>query len=127
MDEEKKLLKREIVNVESLILLDARPCAGESNVQIVSGAWRFSRINRNYSRYLRILERCPSEPLNNEPAANRLRRWAELERLAWLEAVEDDPLLPSPLLPRGYMGKRAWRRRVKVLDQASRLLNTFRI
>ncbi len=127
MEEEKELLKREAINVESLILLDAQPCAGETNKQIVSGAWRFSRINGNYSRYLQVLAQCPFETLDHEAAAKRLRRWAERERMAWLEAVTDDPLLPHCLLPYGYMGKRAWRQRVTVLSKAGRLLKTFSI
>ncbi len=126
MEEEKTLLRKEITNVESLILLEAQPCSGESSEQVVAGAWKFSRINSNYSRYLQVLAQCPLDPLHCDAAAKRLRRWAELERMAWLEAVVDDPLLPHRLLPRGYMGKRAWRERVKVLGKASRLLKAFR-
>jgi hypothetical protein len=32
------------INVESLILLEARPCAGASDAEMVAGAWDFERI-----------------------------------------------------------------------------------
>ena len=37
------------VNVESLILLEARPYAGETDEEIVAGAWDFAEINRRYA------------------------------------------------------------------------------
>src|SRR4030095_9270930 len=42
--------------------------------------------------------------------------WARsrAEREAWLEAVTNDPLLPSRILPSDYLGQQAWRRRVEV-------------
>lgn len=39
LEEEREILASESINVESLILLDARPCAGETNEQIMAGAW----------------------------------------------------------------------------------------
>ena len=44
--------------MESLILLEARPCAGESDAEIVAGAWDFERINR-YARHLKVLAERP--------------------------------------------------------------------
>ena len=47
------------INVESLILLEARPCAGESDAEIVAGAWDFERINHFYARHLKFLGEKP--------------------------------------------------------------------
>jgi DNA-binding transcriptional regulator PaaX len=113
------------VNVESLILLEARPCAGESDAEIVAGAWDFERINRRYARHLTVLEERPDAALRNDAAPKALLRWAAVERQAWLAAVTNDPLLPSRILPSGYLGQQAWRRRVEVLRDAGRLLRTF--
>lgn len=95
------------LNVETLTLMEARPCGGESTAALVQGAWDFARINRNYQRYLDVLG---SEP--KEPATRPWRNWFEVEWKAWTKAVRDDPLLPAALLPAGYLGQEAWRRRV---------------
>jgi DNA-binding transcriptional regulator PaaX len=97
----------------------------ESDTEIVAGAWDFERINRCYVRYLKVLEEHPTAALRNERATKALLRWATTERETWLHAVTNDPLLPSRLLPSGYLGERAWRRRVEVLRDASRQLRTF--
>jgi DNA-binding transcriptional regulator PaaX len=58
------------INVESLLLLEARPCAGESVAEIVAGAWDFAHINRRYARHLKILDARPGGALRNDT-----RRW----------------------------------------------------
>ena len=71
-------------------------CAGESDAEIVAGAWDLERINRRYARHLKILGERPGGALRNAVAAKSLLRWAAAEREAWLEAVTNDPLLPFP-------------------------------
>jgi phenylacetic acid degradation operon negative regulatory protein len=44
---EREVLATGPVDVESLILLEARPCAGESNADIVAGAWDSDAINKS--------------------------------------------------------------------------------
>ena len=111
--------------LESLLLLEARPCAGESDAEIVAGAWDFERINRRYARHLKVLAERPGGALRNDAAVKALLRWAAAEREAWLDAVTNDPLLPGRILPSDYLGQPAWRRRVEVLRDASRQLRTF--
>lgn len=125
LEQERQILGGGKVNVESLLLLEARPCAGESNAEIVEGAWDFERINRRYARLMKILDERPTGALRNESVAKALLRWAAAEREAWLDAVTNDPLLPERILPSGYLGRTAWRRRVEVLREAGRQLQTF--
>jgi len=120
LDKERQLLGGGKINVESLVLLEARPCAGESDEEIVVGAWDFERINRRYARHLKALKERPGDVIRNEAAAKGLLRWAAEERNAWLDAVTNDPLLPGRLLPSDYLGQQAWRLRVEVLRDASR-------
>jgi DNA-binding transcriptional regulator PaaX len=122
---EREILAGGKVNVASLLLLEARPCAGESDAEIVEGAWDFDRINGFYARHLKVLCQCPAATLRDSAAAGALRRWAADERHAWLDAVTIDPLLPERLLPPGYLGRRAWRQRVELLGQAGRRLRAF--
>lgn len=121
--EQQTLLRGTKTDVESLILLEARPCAGETDEEIVSGAWDFAQINRRYARHLKVLEALPSLRGRAKNVASTLRNWASEERLAWWEAVSADPLLPGPLLPAGYLGRQAWWRRIETLAQASTLLH----
>jgi phenylacetic acid degradation operon negative regulatory protein len=126
LEEERQTLGGGKINVESLILLEARPCAGESDAEIVAGAWDFEHINRCYSRHLKILDERPAGMLRNDAAAKVLLRWAKAEREAWLDVVTNDPLLPKRILPSEYLGQQAWQRRVIVLRDAGRQLQTFR-
>lgn len=125
LEEERKILGRGRIDVESLLLLEARPCAGESDSEIAAGAWDFENINRRYGRHLKVLEKRPTAALRNEPAARALLSWAAAEREAWLEAVTNDPLLPARLLPADYLGRRAWLRRLEVLQHAGRQIMMF--
>ncbi len=126
LDTEQQILRGGRVDVESLLLLEMRPCAGESDAEIVAGAWDFESINRRYARHLEVLQQRPAGGLGSEAAAKELRRWATAERESWLEALTNDPLLPQRLLPAGYLGKRCWQQRVAVLREAGEQLRTFR-
>lgn len=125
LEEERQILCGGKINVESLILLEARPCAGESDAEIVAGAWNFEQINHRYAQYLKILNERPSGKLRNSTAAKTLLRWAMTEREAWLDAVTNDPLLPKRILPSDYLGQQAWQRRMESLRDAGRQLHTF--
>jgi phenylacetic acid degradation operon negative regulatory protein len=125
--EQRALLADGPVDVESLILLEARPCAGESDAQIVAGAWDFARINRRYATHREILTRRPRRQVNSEAAAKAFHRWLRDEREAWMAAVRHDPLLPRSLLPDGYVGHQAWESRLAVMREAARLMRAFRI
>jgi hypothetical protein len=53
LTEEKKILVGARIDVASLLLLEAQPCAGESDAEIVAGAWDFERINQHYLRLMK--------------------------------------------------------------------------
>jgi phenylacetic acid degradation operon negative regulatory protein len=125
LEAERQILGGGKVNVKSLILLEARPGAGESDAEIVAGAWDFEHINQRYTQHLKVLNERPGGALRNATAAKVLLRWATAERGAWLDAVMNDPLLPKRILPPDYLGQQAWQRRVEVLRDAGRQLLTF--
>jgi phenylacetic acid degradation operon negative regulatory protein len=118
LEEEHRALAGGAINVESLILLEARAIAGESPEQIVVGAWDFDGINERYSRYLKVLGAAPRRIRNDKTSAIKLFQWLSQERKSWLNAVTKDPLLPSRLLPANYLGQKAWRWRAKVMKEA---------
>jgi DNA-binding transcriptional regulator PaaX len=100
-------------------LLEARPCADETDAEIVAGAWDFHLINRRYAEHLKVLDHRPVGALRDATAAEAFRRWTTEERAAWSGAVSLDPLLPERLLPPGYLGRQVWGRRVEVLREAA--------
>ena len=114
------------INPASLILLEGRPCGEESDMDLVAAAWDFKAINSNYARCLIVLEQLPSISLSDPRGAVALEEWAREEQRVWLNAVTADPLLPQPLLPPTYLGRRAWQRRVEVLESARRKLSDFK-
>ncbi len=125
LEEEQRLLAGVKTDVESLLLLEARPCAGESDSEIVAGAWDFKSINRGYACHLEILRERPAIGPEKGKMARAWRRWAARERAAWLEAVGADPLLPARLLPDDYLGRSGWRLRREVLQSAGGCLRAF--
>jgi phenylacetic acid degradation operon negative regulatory protein len=126
LQSEREILAGGKVNVSSMLLLDARPCAGESDEEIVTGAWDFEEINRRYTQHLGVLKQRPLDEAGTPAAAQALRRWAAREREAWLAAVTTDPLLPQRLLPTGYLGQEAWERRKEAVRQAGKQVQSFR-
>jgi phenylacetic acid degradation operon negative regulatory protein len=124
---ERAMLADGPVDVESLILLEARPCAGESDADIVAGAWNFDEINQRYNRHREILLRRPPRRLDTEAAAKAYHRWLRTERAAWLEAMERDPLLPEALLPPAYAGRQAWRLRQEIMTEAGKQMRAFKL
>ena len=125
--EQRALLAEGPVDVESLILLQAHPCAGETDAQIVAGAWDFAKINGRYAKHQQILERCPCARMNSETAARAYHRWLREEREAWMEALLHDPLLPGSLLPEGYAGRQAWQTRLEVMRVVGEQMRAFKI
>jgi phenylacetic acid degradation operon negative regulatory protein len=123
--EEKALLASVRVDVRSLLFWEGCPCAGETDHEIVTGAWDFSKINRAYLKHRSVLDACPTSPLRSEASARAFQRWWTAERLAWLQAVTIDPLLPEPLLPEDYLGQNAWKMRCEVVRKAGEKMRGF--
>jgi phenylacetic acid degradation operon negative regulatory protein len=123
---ERALLADGPVDVEALIVLEARPCAGESDSEIVTGAWDFVKINARYTSYRQLLARRPRKHLNTKAAATIFHRWLKEEQHAWKAVMEIDPLLPACLLPREYGGRDAWRDRLEAMKQAVEQIRAFR-
>lgn len=125
LDDERKIFGRADINVEAFVVLEGKPCCGETDEDLVLGAWDFERINQCYEDYLKVLNSLPTEPLRTTAAANAFRRWAHSERAAWHEATSLDPLLPTQLLPKGYLGVKAWQKRNKAFSVAFDRIKTF--
>jgi len=95
-------------DVESMVVMESRCFAGYSDIAIVEGAWDFAEINRRYQRHQAHAKNELSRQLT--PATTTSQVWQRLhqERTAWATAVTIDPLLPTRLLPVGYLGQVSW-------------------
>ena len=127
LERERGILKSAEINVQSLILLEARPCGRESDAPIVAASWDFEDIRQRYAKHAGILRQRPTNSIRDTATAESVQRWAGAERAAWLDAVSRDPLLPSRLLPTGYPGRQSWRERVEALRSARDQLETFEL
>lgn len=123
---DRSLLRLTKADVESLLLLEAIPIAGESNSDIVRGAWNFSLINELYENHGKVLDQRPSMAHWEATDAERLIQWGKQEQASWESVLERDPLLPRALLPSDYPGMEAWSRRQKVMGEIGERLRQFR-
>ena len=74
MEDERQTLAKGSVKVGSLVLLEARTVAGESDAEIVDGGWDFDGTRQGYSCYLKILDRRPGSVLKSEAGQKKLFR-----------------------------------------------------
>jgi len=127
LQQEEEILADGKVNAGSLLLLDARPCAGESDGEIVDTAWDFDRINERYRKLESILKQRPKGGITSEASSDQMREWARDEHHAWLDAVQGDPLLPKTLHPKGYLGPKTWQKRKTEFAAAGSQIQKFTI
>jgi phenylacetic acid degradation operon negative regulatory protein len=113
-------LKKKVASPDVLVFIEGVPCAGEEGSDLVRGAWNFHTINDLYMEHRAHLDRFPSAAAPH--FAERFQRWTEGERMLWTRCMKRDPLLPEPLLPEGYLGRKAWERRCKVMAQAGKAM-----
>ena len=110
----REILRQTSTVPEVFVIIEGRPASGESDHQIVQGAWNFTRINQLYARYLAATKHIPS-------GETRLVPWLRQEMSAWRDAVRADPMLPMPLLPADYLGRKAYQRRKEILAHLATL------
>jgi DNA-binding transcriptional regulator PaaX len=116
------MLDKQAVPAGSVLLFQGRP-AGErvTDAELVEAAWQFDEINARYRAYLDFAK---TGVLRN-PTPSGTRKWANAEASLWRAAVSIDPLLPSELLAKDYLGKKAWSERRKLLLKAAGLIGVM--
>lgn len=100
-----------------LLCLQTDSMGSKADREMVAGAWNFSRINENYQSAMDRLAQLSEVPNQRDG----LLEWSRSENKAWLAAVSSDPMLPSALLPKDYLGQKAWRARKNALSRAAGL------
>jgi phenylacetic acid degradation operon negative regulatory protein len=121
VDELKRDFEQHRNSVESLVLLEARPAGGETDEELVAGAWDFAQLAKDHAAYHQVLRLRPGTR-SRAGDIDAWLAWAESERRAWKKIVERDPFLPEVLWPKGYAGRTAWHARREALAVCSETL-----
>jgi phenylacetic acid degradation operon negative regulatory protein len=74
---------------------------------LVSQTWNFPELNNRYKAYLAIVKEQSAGAVSAD--------WRRREFHAWRTALAADPLLPNAILPKGYLGKKAWEQRQRFI------------
>lgn len=113
-----KLIASDDPDCTHLMLLMADSKGQKVDARMVEGAWNFDRINEQYENLEAILDELPAVAQQNSPEL--LADWTAAEKAASSIALQIDPLLPSALYPKIYVGRKVWKKRTKILADAAR-------
>ncbi len=118
------LVATEDTDCSQLLILLADSKGRRIDTRMVAEAWNFDAVNDLYNEALAVMDRF--ESVKKGRTREELDQWTVEERAAWQAVLAADPLLPAELLPNGYPGRRAWRRRKAVFAQAAQLAASLR-
>ncbi|VGO21506.1 PaaX family transcriptional regulator C-terminal domain-containing protein [Pontiella sulfatireligans] len=99
-----------VANVHAIAyLLESRTVLHRETAEIVDNAWKFDRLQELHERYLSVFEKnlqfLAEVDHDEEALMNLLYQEAE----AYIQCMRPDPLLPSALLPKQYLGKKVFK------------------
>jgi len=113
-------LRRFKLTPESLTIIEGAPVPPDTNESIIQSAWDFAVINHNYRVAIEVA--IAGRRFVCGGKAIEMRNWLADERTTWLEAIANDPLLPEALLPKNYLGQKAFRERQTTFSILSEFL-----
>lgn len=111
------VLDDDVIDPSMVLVFEGGLAGGQKAREISALAWDFGSINEAYRDYADVTERVLRQVQGKAPSRLRLRRILDEDRKRWWDAVRLDPLLPKPLLPKGYEGVGAWGARCKLLKK----------
>lgn len=101
----------------SLLLFEGRTVGSEKPAEVVKEAWNFERIQEGWTKYTEVLGKGKKFLKINFLVSEEFREWTMEEQQACKEALAMDPLLPAELLPKGYSGRRTWKKRLRFWEK----------
>jgi phenylacetic acid degradation operon negative regulatory protein len=102
-------------NAGEVVMLESAVLQGFADgKELAESSWDFAAINSGYRSYLDFVQGAPARPQEGEIDFAWIREEGEL----WRAVVAKDPMLPSELLPTGYLGGSAWAARRKLIGGA---------
>ena len=103
-------------------LLQSRTVLGQPPGEIVARAWPMDVLRSNQEQYLRVFKARLLRLKEKPPASADLHALLREERIAYLSAMEKDPLLPESLWPAGYLGRQVYSLHRILLEEIGRRL-----
>lgn len=88
-------------------LFEAKTVLQMDTMEIVENAWDFDRLLELHERYLSVYQK-NLKLLDADHVNDALMLLLNQEAEAYVQCMQRDPLLPSPLLPRNYLGKKVY-------------------
>ncbi len=113
-----ELVSGDDTECSQMILLLAESKGKRVDARMVAEAWDFEAINALYRDVNAMLDRFSK--ITEGGQKRDWDQWASAERAAWKAALSADPLLPPELLPKDYLGRKAWLRRKALLPSVVR-------
>ena len=118
-----KLVASNDPDCKHLLLLTADSKGQKVDIRMVEDAWNFDDINEQYEKLEVILDQLPA--VIQQATLDSLADWTAAEKAASRAALQVDPLLPSVLHPKIYLGRKMWKKRAKILAVAARYASTL--
>jgi phenylacetic acid degradation operon negative regulatory protein len=119
VDDLSETLKSFRDDAEAFTILECHCAPGFANSALVKGAWPFSLINESYRAYKQFSSEATKTLRKGKLHPRDLFILLRSERAHWAKAFVLDPLLPLPLWPADYEGRRAWEMRKELLRIAA--------
>jgi len=107
----KRKLAKLKIDISLVTVLDVLEDEADASTRIVERAWDFNGISTLYKIHDDHLKSVP----DRSSQLPLIKQWALMEQSLWRDVLRCDPFLPDCLLPRKYPGKRAWKKRLRVL------------
>jgi phenylacetic acid degradation operon negative regulatory protein len=106
-------------DAEAFTVLECRCAPGFTNSSLVKAAWQFAKINEGYRAYQRFAVEAKRRLNKGKLHPRELFALLHTEQSHWATAMRRDPLLPLPLWPGDYEGRRAWQARKELIHLAA--------
>lgn len=89
-------------------LLETRTVLHRETQELVQDAWNFSWLRELHSHYLSVYEKNLQMLENGTQTVEELILLLHQEAEAYAQCMQSDPLLPAPLLPKDYLGRKVY-------------------
>ena len=104
------------INIDSVAcLFEARTVLGRAGRDVVDLAWDFDGLAERQRSYIAAGEGTLDRLSSGRMEAGEAASLARAEMAHYLHAMSSDPLLPSKLLPPGYMGRTVYDLHLKIM------------
>ena len=101
-------------------LFQSRTVLRQSPQEVVTRAWPMDEVRKDQNEYLQIYSANLRRLSQKTHSENDLHALLREERMAYLAAMEKDPLLPQDLWPKGYLGRQVHSLHRLVMDEIAR-------